>query len=238
MANIYHATPYGISAEGVYYKMLEEYHDKGAHQQPAHDVDLVTGLLQIALDIVWQRQIAFNIRLCFTADVIKRDNIMPPMTLLGWFHTIFGVVAIGAAVYSLWRYKVISSTTFSGKLYLLVTVFVAGSALAIYNQGGFGIAHVLAVLTLLAVGFGFLVERTRLFRGWSDYFQALGYSSTLLFHMIPAITDFLRRLPAGDPFVDSFTDPLLQGFHVAFLVLFIIGYGAQIVWLRKRDMLV
>lgn len=35
MANIYHATPYGISAEGVYFKMLEEYHDKGAHQQPA-----------------------------------------------------------------------------------------------------------------------------------------------------------------------------------------------------------
>ncbi|HBZ50502.1 MAG TPA: hypothetical protein DEO43_09405 [Halieaceae bacterium] len=162
---------------------------------------------------------------------------MPPMTLLGWFHTIFGVVAIGAAVYSLWCYKVISSTTFSGKLYLLVTVFVAGSALAIYNQGGFGIAHVLAVLTLLAVAFGYLVERTRLFRGWSDYLQALGYSATLLFHMIPAITDFLRRLPVGDPFVDSFTDPLLQGFHVAFLVLFIIGYGAQVVWLRKRDVL-
>ena len=162
---------------------------------------------------------------------------MPPMTLLGWFHTIFGVVAIGAAVVSLWRYKVISSKTFSGKLYLLVTIFVAGSALAIYNQGGFGIAHVLAVLTLLAVAFGYLVERTRLFRGWSDYLQALGYSATLLFHMIPAITDFLRRLPIGDPFVDSFTDPVLQGFHVAFLVLFIIGYGAQVVWLRKRDAL-
>ena len=45
MANIYHDTPYGISAEGFYFKMLEEYHGKGAHQQPAHDVDRVTGLL-------------------------------------------------------------------------------------------------------------------------------------------------------------------------------------------------
>ena len=234
MANIYHATPYGISAEGVYFKMLEEYHDKGAHQQPAHDVDLVTGLLQIALDIVWQRQIAFNIRLCFTADVIKRDNIMPPMTLLGWFHTIFGVVAIGAAVYSLWRYKVISSTTFSGKLYLLVTVFVAGSALAIYNQGGFGIAHVLAVLTLLAVGFGFLVERTRLFRGWSDYFQALGYSSTLLFHMIPAITDGLLRLPVGSPILTNPLDPMLRKFYLAFLLIFVVGYVLQFRWLKRQ----
>ena len=51
--------------------------------------------------------------------------------------------------------------------------------------------------------------------------------------MIPAITDFLRRLPVGDPFIDSFDSPVLQGFHLAFLALYLIGVTIQIVKLRK-----
>ena len=78
------------------------------------------------------------------------------------------------------------------------------------------------------------MEKTRLFGAASKYFQALGYTSTLLFHMIPAITDFLRRLPIGDPFIDSFEDPLLRQFHLAFLVVFVLGLVTQVLWLRKQ----
>ncbi|EGG29309.1 hypothetical protein IMCC3088_1882 [Aequoribacter fuscus] len=161
--------------------------------------------------------------------------MLPPMTLLGWIHTVLGVVAIASAVICLYRYHFLSVSTRSGKIYLIVTVLVAGSALAIYNQGGFNIAHMLAILTLAAAGFGYVMERWKPLGGLSVYAQALGYSSTLLFHMIPAITDFLRRLPVGDPFVDSFTHPLLQGFHLAFLVLFLVGYGWQCVRLRGQQ---
>ena len=160
--------------------------------------------------------------------------MLPPMTLLGWFHTILGVIAIVSAVACLYRYHFISIASRSGRIYLGVTVLVAGSALGIYNQGGFNIAHVLALLTLAAAGFGLIMEVWKPIGKLSIYAQALGYSSTLLFHMIPAITDFLRRLPVGDPFVDSFTHPLLQGFHLAFLILFLIGYGWQVITLAKR----
>jgi hypothetical protein len=51
--------------------------------------------------------------------------------------------------------------------------------------------------------------------------------------MMPAITDFLRRLPVGDPFIDSFDSPVLQSFHLAFLMLYVLGVGFQIVKLRK-----
>jgi len=38
MTNIYHATPYDISAEGFYFKTLEEYHDKaGSHRNEYGD---------------------------------------------------------------------------------------------------------------------------------------------------------------------------------------------------------
>ena len=159
---------------------------------------------------------------------------MPEMTVLGWFHTILGILAVLSGFYTLYKYKIITTEESSGKLYVLVTLLVAGSALGIYNQGGFGIAHVLAVLTLIALAGGYFMEKFKWFGSFSKYFQALGYTSTLLFHMIPAITDFLRRLPLGDPFIDSFEDPLLLNFHTAFLVIYLFGLVAQIVWLRRQ----
>jgi hypothetical protein len=53
--------------------------------------------------------------------------------------------------------------------------------------------------------------------------------------MIPAITDFLRRLPVGDPFIDSFEDPLLINFHLAFLVIYLVGIILQMMWLKKSQ---
>ena len=52
--------------------------------------------------------------------------------------------------------------------------------------------------------------------------------------MIPAITDFLRRLPVGDPFIDSFDSPVLEGFHLAFLGLYVLDVAVQILNLRGR----
>jgi len=158
---------------------------------------------------------------------------MPAMTLLGWFHTITGIAALLLALGAISRHGVIKASTQLGRAYLVVTIVVAGSALGIYNQGGFGIAHILALLTLGAAFGGFLLERFNIFGAASKYFQAIAYSATILFHMIPAITDFLRRLPVGDPFIDSFDSPILQGFHLAFLVLYIIGVTIQIMKLRK-----
>ena len=159
---------------------------------------------------------------------------MPEMTILGWFHTVLGILAVLSGFYTLYKYKIITTAESSGRLYVLVTLLVAGSALGIYNQGGFGVAHVLAVLTLIALAGGYIMEKFKWFGSFSKYFQALGYTSTLLFHMIPAITDFLRRLPVGDPFIDSFDDPLLLNFHTTFLVIYMVGLVAQIVWLKRQ----
>lgn len=158
---------------------------------------------------------------------------MPEMIPLGWFHTILGIGALVSGFYTLIKYRVVTLAHRSGKLYALLTLIVAGTALGIYNQGGFGIAHNLAVLTLVALAGGVMMEKTRLFGSFSKYCQALGYSSTLLFHMIPAITDFLRRLPVGDPFINTLEDPLLRQFHLAFLAIFVVGVIAQVLWLRK-----
>lgn len=159
---------------------------------------------------------------------------MPEISVLGWFHTIIAIVALIAGFYTLAVHKVIKQENYTGAIYLLCTFIAATTALMIYQQGGFGPAHALAVLTLLAMVGGYLVTKIPLFSPIADYFQAFCYSSTLLFHMIPAITDGLLRLPVGDPYLTNIHDPLLKQFYMLFLVLFVIGYVCQFLWIKKQ----
>jgi len=160
---------------------------------------------------------------------------MPEISMLGWFHTVLGILAIVIGVYSLTKYKVIQLSTKSGQIYLVFTLITAATALMIYARGTFGPAHGLAVLTLLALAGGTLAAKTQILGKFSVYFQALCFSGTFLFHMIPAITDGLMRLPVGDPVVTDFEDPFLRGFYLAFLVVYLVGYTAQVMWLRKQS---
>lgn len=160
---------------------------------------------------------------------------MPEITPFGWFHTGMGIIALLSGFYTLARYKVIKTENLSGKVYLITTLLAAASALAIFKHGGFGVAHALAVLTLLALAAGAIAEKTRILGQLSPYAQAMCYSATLLFHMIPAITDGLMRLPVGHPVVTDIEDPLLRSFYLAFLIVFIVGFIFQVIWLRKQN---
>lgn len=161
---------------------------------------------------------------------------MPEITLFGWFHTIIGITAILFGVASLAKHKVIKFDNTSGKVYLICTLIAAASALGIYHAtGSFNAAHGLAVLTLVALVGGRITEATNLFGKFSKYLQAIAYSATFLFHMIPAITDGLRRLPVDDPIVKEQEDPLLRGFYLAFLITYLVGVTIQLLWLRKQD---
>ncbi|EAS47669.1 hypothetical protein GB2207_02657 [gamma proteobacterium HTCC2207] len=160
---------------------------------------------------------------------------MAEITLVGWFHTILGILSIGTVIYTIAKYKIIKSTTRSGQIYLIATLITAISALTIFQNGGFNIAHLLAIATLLAVVVGWLAEKKRIVGGLSPYLQAASYSATFLFHMIPAITDGLRRLPVNDPVVTDVADPLLLGFYMAFAATYVVGVIAQAIWLRRSS---
>lgn len=160
---------------------------------------------------------------------------MPDMTLLGWIHTIIAIIALVAGFYTLAMNKVITVKTKTGQIYLVCTLLAAISALMIYNQGGFGPAHILAILTLLALLGGFFVTKVHALSKIADYFQAFCFSGTLLFHMIPAITDGLLRLPVGDPILTSIEDPILRNFYLLFVGVFLVGIVLQFVWLKKKS---
>jgi len=162
---------------------------------------------------------------------------VPEITLLGWFHTIIAIIALLAGFYTLAAHKIISLQNKTGQVYLGFTLIAAISALMIYNQGGFGPAHILAVLTLFALLAGYLVSKIPRISKVAAYIQAFCYSGTLLFHMLPAITDGLLRLPVHDPILTTFHDPLLRKFYILFVIIFAVGSVLQFLWIKKRGLM-
>jgi len=106
----------------------------------------------------------------------------------------------------------------------------------IYKRG-FGVGHLLAIVTLLAVIFGFINEKGLIFGFLTPYFQTISYSALFLFHMVPGITEVLRRFPPDNPIViDSNVDhPILVSFYITFFISYLIIITNQIMWLKKRS---
>lgn len=159
---------------------------------------------------------------------------MPDIIPLGWFHTAIGIIALLSGAYSLVKHKEISLEQRASQIYLLATLVTAATALAIFQHGKFGPAHGLAVLTLLALVMGTVAATTPLFGKFSRYVQAICYSATLLFHMIPAVTDFMMRLPVGNPILSSIEDPILKMAYLVLLVSYLVGLGFQLRWIHKQ----
>ncbi|MDJ0905847.1 MAG: hypothetical protein QNI96_07500 [Woeseiaceae bacterium] len=159
---------------------------------------------------------------------------MPPISPLGWLHTILGAIAIISGIFTLARYKEITLETRSGQVYLFATLITAVSALGIFQHGVFGPGHALAVMTLLALGVGTIAAKKKLFGSLSRYVQAISYSATLLFHSIPAITDGLLRLPVNDPVLSSIDDPVLKISYLGLFALYLVGISFQLRWIHKH----
>lgn len=160
---------------------------------------------------------------------------MPEIIPLGWFHTAMGIIALFSGGFTLVRFKEISPRTRSGQIYLATTLITAGTALAIFQSGEFGPGHALAIMTLAALALGTAAATMKLFGKFSRYVQALSYSATLLFHCVPAVTDGLLRLPAGDPVLTSIEDPILKLCYLGLLVLFLVGVSFQLRWIYRQS---
>src|SRR5207245_9235436 len=113
------------------------------------------------------------------------------------FHRAIGLVVLVFGVSAMERDKEISTKNRLGQVCLVTTLITAVTALGIFHHGGWGPGHVLAVLTLVALGIGTVAATSSFFGRLSRYVQAVSYSSTVLFHMIPAVTETSTPLPPG-----------------------------------------
>ncbi len=89
-------------------------------------------------------------------------------------------------------------------------------------------------MTILALAVGGVAALGGAFGGWSRYVQAICFSATMLFHMIPGFTETLTRLPLDQPLLPNANAPELKPIAGALLLLFVIGLALQLRWLRGR----
>src|SRR5262245_60737859 len=156
------------------------------------------------------------------------------LSSLGLIHTAISLVALVTGFILIVRDRSISPEARLGPTYLFATLLTAATALGIFRHGGFGPPHALAVLTLAALAAGWAASYMRIFGRAAPYVEAVCYSATYLFHLIPGFTETLTRLPAGAPIAASDQAPILQAIDATLLALFLAWVAWQIWRLASR----
>ena len=156
------------------------------------------------------------------------------LTPLGVVHTAISLVAVAAGAIAFLHYGKIPPAYAVGKVYIITTILACLTALGIFQHGGFGKPHALAILTLVVLAVAAVAGRTSLFGRASAYVETISYTLTFLFHMIPAVTETSTRLPLGAPLLASADAPELQKAAGVLLVLFVLGAAWQVWRLRAR----
>ncbi|MES2946429.1 MAG: hypothetical protein V4772_26475 [Pseudomonadota bacterium] len=156
------------------------------------------------------------------------------LTTLGIVHTAISLVAVASGFWALVRDKEISALNPLGRTYLVTTFLTAATGLGIYQHGGFGPPHVLSILTILALAVGSAAAFKGVFGRWSRYAQAICFSATMFFHMIPGFTETLTRLPVSQPLLPNADAPELKAIAAVLLLLLMVGLVFQLRCLRAR----
>lgn len=155
------------------------------------------------------------------------------LTTIGVVHTAVSLVAVAAGIYAFFRDKEILPRNGLGKVYLWTTVFTCLTGFFIFQHGGFGKPHALGIITLLVLALAWVAGSTRVFGRAGRYIEAVSYSLTFFFHMIPGFTETFTRLPVDAPIFSGPDDPSLQKVIGMVFLLFLVGVFLQVMRLRR-----
>lgn len=152
------------------------------------------------------------------------------ISTLGWVHTLGSLPAIPLAAYMFLRHGRIVPRSTSGAAYFLFMVIGAASVFLIARQPvSYAIGGI--TLALLLVGYG--VDRLPGSPRAKRYIETISLSLTAFLLMLPTVTEILRRVPDGHPFVTRLDSPLLLGAQGTLFALLVVGLTIQIVRLRR-----
>ena len=158
------------------------------------------------------------------------------ISYIGWFHTILGTAAIIVGLYLLIKDRFIFMHTKLTNFYLLSTFLTCVSSLFLFaGTGSFNAAHLLSVITILAIFFALVLQRFNLFGFLTVYLKQLALTGTVFFSMLPTTAEVLQRLPPNDPFATSIEDPLVQSFYMAYVGIFGIFAIYQTIRMYRED---
>lgn len=150
---------------------------------------------------------------------------------LGWLHTLGSLPAIPVAFYMFARHGRIVPRSIPGGVYFVSMLIGAATVFLVAHQPvSYVIGLITAFLVLAGYGVGLLPVSSRLAR----YVETICLSLSAFFLMVPTVSEILRRVPDGHPFVTELDAPLLLGSQAGLLVILIVGLSAQILYLRGK----
>lgn len=151
------------------------------------------------------------------------------ISTLGWVHTLGSLPAIPLAAYMFLRHGRIVPRSTSGAAYFLFMVIGAASVFLIARQP---VSYAIGGITLALLLIGYGVDRFPGSPRAKRYIETISLSLTAFLLMLPTVTEILRRVPDGHPFVTRLDSPLLLGAQGTLFALLVVGLTIQIVRLR------
>ena len=152
---------------------------------------------------------------------------------LGIFHTVIGIIAIGAAVTSYVKYQKIHLSGKSGRIYFYGTTVASLSALGLSRNGGFNPGHVFSLLIFGLVLVAFYLHARKEGNTRSRYFETFCLSFSFFLSLVPTVNETFTRIPVGSPLATGPTDPVIGVTLLSLFVLFIAGFTYQTVQQRR-----
>lgn len=150
---------------------------------------------------------------------------------LGWIHTLGSLPAIPAAAYMFAVHGRIVPRSLAGTVYLIAMLI---GAVTVFFVTHIPAGHVVGALTLLLLVLGYTIGRTPLPARLVTYVETIVLSITAFLLMLPTVSEILRRVPDGHPFVTDLKSPLLLGAQATVLAALVVGLTAQIIYLRRQ----
>jgi hypothetical protein len=149
---------------------------------------------------------------------------------LGWVHTLGSLPAIPLALYMFARHGRIVPRSRPGTIYFFSMLIGAATVFLVAHQP---ISRAIGAVTLILLFAGYGVGLMRGLGRAGVYIETICLSLTAFFLMVPTVSETLRRVPEGHPFVTDLNSPLLLGAQASLLVALIVGITAQVIYLRK-----
>lgn len=147
------------------------------------------------------------------------------ITPLGWLHTLGSLPAIPAAAYMIFRFGRIKPDSVPGYIYFVC--MLVGS-LTIFLVAKAPVSPAIALVTLLCRLGGYAANKLVFLGRLRNYIETILLSLTVFLLMVPSVSETLRRVPDGHPFVADPNSVVLKGAVGTIAAIFVLGLAVQI----------
>jgi hypothetical protein len=166
--------------------------------------------------------------------IIALDPLMFGISPLGWVHTLGSLPAIPVAVYMFVRHGRIVPRSRAGAVYFFSMLIGGATVFLVAKQS---VSPIIGAVTILLLLVGYGVGRVSGLGRVGVYVETISLTLTAFLLALPSVTETLRRVPDGHPWVTDPKSPVLMAAQASLLIALVVGIIVQLFYLRRQSAL-